>query len=86
MSSIVSSTISGKSHETCQALITLNQLVKDAEKLTEEQYGNAESWAEFQAALKAANDILTSEEPSLKDLQKVGCRLTGSVSYPDRND
>ena len=64
-------------HETFQALITLNQLVKDAEKLTEEQYGQEERWEEFQKALAAANQVLTSEEPTLEELQKADVDLRG---------
>ena len=56
-------------HETFQALINLNQLVKDAEKLTGEQYGQAERWEEFKKALEEANAVLGSEEPTLEELQ-----------------
>lgn len=56
-------------HETFQALINLNQLVKDAEKLTEEQYGQTERWEEFKKALEEANAVLGSEEPTLEELQ-----------------
>ena len=56
-------------HETFQALINLNQLVKDAEKLTVEQYGQAERWEEFKKALEEANAVLGSEEPTLEELQ-----------------
>ncbi len=64
-------------HETFQALITLNQLVKDAEKLTEEQYGQEARWEQFQEALAAANQVLTSEEPTLEELQKADADLRG---------
>ena len=62
-------------HETFQALINLNQLVKDAEKLTEAQYGEAERWMEFKNALEEANELLGSEEPSLEDLVSADQKL-----------
>ena len=62
-------------HETFQALINLNQLVKDAEKLTGEQYGQAERWEEFKKALEEAKALLSSEEPSLEDLVSADQKL-----------
>ena len=62
-------------HETFQALINLNQLVEDAEKLTEAQYGEAERWMEFKNALEEANELLGSEEPSLEDLVSADQKL-----------
>ena len=62
-------------HETFQALINLNQLVKDAEKLTEEQYGQTECWEEFKKALEKASTVLGSEEPPLAELQNADANL-----------
>ena len=43
-------------HEVITNLVKLQQLVKEAEKLTEKQYGNAPEWNDFTQALQEAKD------------------------------
>ncbi len=62
-------------HPTFQALLVLSQLVNDAKKLTQEQYGSVPQWEAFTEALAEANQVLASEEPSLETLQNADQKL-----------
>ena len=62
-------------HEVFQALLELNQLVKDGENLEDGTYGQKEQWAAFQEALKEGNDLLKKEEPSAEELQNASAKL-----------
>lgn len=44
------------------AIFALDDMIYDAEQLTEEEYGNSEHWEEFTKALGAANAALSEEE------------------------
>lgn len=55
-------------HEVFQALLALDKVIKAAEELEEAIYGQMEGWAAFQEALKAASELLASEEPEAQDL------------------
>lgn len=50
-------------HEVITNLVKLQQLVKEAEKLTENQYGNAPEWNDFTQALQEAKDLINRAEP-----------------------
>lgn len=65
----------GGEHDVFQALLDLDAMIKQAEKLTKQQYGNSPAWDGFQKALTAANTILSSEEPGLSDLQDANAEL-----------
>ena len=56
-------------HDVFQALLELDRLVAQAEKLEESTYGSADNWKAFQAALSSAKQILSSQEPTLEQLQ-----------------
>lgn len=56
-------------HDVFQALLALGNMVKEAEKLLEDTYGETEGWADFQTALSEAREILSSNEPPLASLQ-----------------
>ena len=62
-------------HEVFQAILELNQLVKDGENLEDGTYGQKEQWAAFQEALKEGNDLLKKEEPSAEELQNASAKL-----------
>ena len=50
-------------HEVITNLVKLQQLVKEAEKLTEKQYGNSPEWNDFTQALQEAKDLINRAEP-----------------------
>ena len=50
-------------HEVITNLVKLQQLVKEAEKLTENQYGNAPEWNDFTQALQEAKALINRAEP-----------------------
>lgn len=56
-------------HDVFQALLDLDDMIQEAEKLKEEQYGEAPGWQEFATALEAANHVLASYEPTFEELQ-----------------
>ena len=47
----------------------LNRLIAQAENLEESTYGSAPNWEKFQAALSNAKQTLSSQEPTLEQLQ-----------------
>ena len=65
----------GGEHDVFQALLDLDAMIKQAEKLTEQQYGNSPAWDDFQKSLTAAQKVLSSEEPGLSDLQDANGEL-----------
>lgn len=65
----------GGEHDVFQALLDLDAMIKQAEKLTKDQYGNSPAWSGFEKALTAAKKVLSSEEPGLSDLQKATAEL-----------
>ena len=62
-------------HDVFQALLELDRLIAQAEKLEESTYGSAPNWEKFQAALSSAKQTLSSQEPTLEQLQTVGGTL-----------
>ena len=56
-------------HDVFQALLELDRLIAQAEKLEESTYGSAPNWEKFQAALSNAKQTLSSQEPTLEQLQ-----------------
>lgn len=56
-------------HDVFQALLKLDRLIAQAENLEESTYGSAPNWEKFQAALSNAKQILSSQEPTLEQLQ-----------------
>lgn len=50
-------------HEVFQNLIKLNNLVKEAEKLTAAEYGTRDEWADFTQTLNEAKELMQREEP-----------------------
>ena len=56
-------------HDVFQTLLELDRLIAQAEKLEESTYGSADNWKAFQAALSSAKQILSSQEPTLEQLQ-----------------
>lgn len=50
-------------HEVITNLVKLQQLVKEAEKLTEKQYGNSPEWNDFTKALQEAKDLINRADP-----------------------
>lgn len=58
----------GEEHDVFQALLELDQLIKSAEKLKEEDYDSSE-WVSFVKERNAANEVLASYEPALETLQ-----------------
>ena len=62
-------------HDVFQALLELDRLIAQAEKLEESTYGSAPNWEKFQAALSSAKQMLSSQEPTLEQLQTVGGTL-----------
>ena len=61
--------ISGE-HDVFQALLALDDMIAEAEKLTEDRYGASPSWDAFQKALDSAAQVLSSHEPVLEDLEQ----------------
>lgn len=55
-------------HDVFTTLIKLNDLVKQAEALSESTYGTSEYWQALQTEINASNVLLRSEEPSYEDL------------------
>ena len=62
-------------HDVFQALLELDRLIAQAEKLEENTYGSAPNWEKFQAALSSAKQTLSSQEPTLEQLQTAGGTL-----------
>ena len=62
-------------HDVFQALLELDRLIAQAEKLEESTYGSAPNWKAFQAALSSAKQTLSSQEPTLEQLQTAGGTL-----------
>ena len=62
-------------HDVFQALLELDRLIAQAEKLEESTYGSAPNWEKFQAALSSAKQTLSSQEPTLEQLQTAGGTL-----------
>lgn len=60
----------GGEHDVFQALMALDDMITEAEKLKEAQYGTSPSWAAFREALDKAAAVLSGYEPSLSDLEK----------------
>ena len=56
-------------HDVFQMLLTLNNMVTDSEKLTEEANGSSEHWNAFQKALSDSNTLLRSEEPTYEAMK-----------------
>ena len=56
-------------HDVFQALLELDRLIAQAEKLEESTYGSAPNWEKFQAALSNAKQTRSSQEPTLEQLQ-----------------
>ena len=57
-------------HEVFQALLELDKLIDDAEKLSEEEYGTEQNWEEFKTALASANEALATYEPPIELLRE----------------
>lgn len=55
-------------HDVFQALLELDRLIAQAEKLEEDIYGSSANWTAFQTALGNARQILSSEDPTLMQL------------------
>ena len=64
-------------HEVITNLVKLQQLVKEAEKLTEKQYGNSPEWNDFTQALQEAKDLINraDPEPSAAELDQAHDKL-----------
>ena len=56
-------------HDVFQMLLTLNSMVTDSKKLTEEANGSSEHWNAFQKALSASDALLRSEEPTYEKMK-----------------
>lgn len=56
-------------HDVFQMLLTLNNMVTDSKKLTEEANGSSEHWNAFQTALSASDALLRSEEPTYEAMK-----------------
>ena len=56
-------------HDVFQMLLTLNNMVTDSKKLTEEANGSSEHWNAFQKALSASDALLRSEEPTYEAMK-----------------
>ena len=56
-------------HDVFQMLLTLNSMVTDSKKLTEEANGSSEHWNAFQKALSASDALLCSEEPTYESMK-----------------
>lgn len=56
-------------HDVFQMLLTLNSMVTDSKKLTEEANGSSEHWKAFQKALSASDALLRSEEPTYEEMK-----------------
>lgn len=59
----------GGEHDVFQALLDLDDLISEAEKLSEDKFGNEPSWKDFSKALRSALNIISSDEPALSDLE-----------------
>ena len=56
-------------HDVFQMLLTLNSMVTDSKKLTEEANGSSKHWKAFQTALSASDALLRSEEPTYEEMK-----------------
>ena len=56
-------------HQTFQKLIELNNLVNDAKKLNESEYGNKPEWSALRSAISDAQTLMSTEEPSYEELE-----------------
>lgn len=56
-------------HDVFQALLALDDLVSESEKLSEDLYGASPYWKDFQQALAKADAVLKTYEPTLDQLQ-----------------
>ena len=56
-------------HDVFQMLLTLNNMVMDSKKLTEEANGSSTHWKAFQTALSASDALLRSEEPTYEEMK-----------------
>lgn len=65
----------GGEHDVFQALLDLDAMIRQAEKLTKDQNGKSPAWSDFEKALTVAKKVLSSEEPGLSDLQKATAEL-----------
>lgn len=55
-------------HTVFQALLSLDELVKQAKALSQAEYGASASWEELQSAIDAAEQVIATYEPSLDSL------------------
>ena len=56
-------------HDVFQMLLTLNSMVTDSKKLTEEANGSSTHWKAFQTELSASDALLRSEEPTYEEMK-----------------
>lgn len=56
-------------HDVFQMLLTLNSMVTDSKKLTEEANGSSKHWKAFQTALSDSDALLRSEEPTYEEMK-----------------
>lgn len=56
-------------HQVFQALLELDDLIDQAEELTEAEYGQTDQWQALQDAIRAGNETLATYEPSLEELE-----------------
>ncbi len=62
-------------HQTFQKLIELNNLVNEAKKLNESEYGNKPEWSALQSAIADAQALMSTEEPSYEELENAVIKL-----------
>ena len=62
-------------HQTFQKLIELNNLVNDAKKLSESEYGNKPEWSALRSAVSDAQTLMSTEEPSYEGLENAVKKL-----------
>ena len=56
-------------HDVFQMLLTLNSMVTDSKKLTEEANGSSTHWKAFQTELSASDALLRLEEPTYEEMK-----------------
>lgn len=56
-------------YDAFQMLLTLNSMVTDSKKLTEEANGSSTHWKAFQTELSASDALLRSEEPTYEEMK-----------------
>lgn len=56
-------------HDVFQMLLTLNSMVTDSKKLTEEANGSSTHWKAFQTELSASDALLRSAEPTYEEMK-----------------